>query len=65
MILDENVCPVTLTKIQMYFKTNFSSVRQTIPPPTCVTRDCMTVLKLVLKYIEQNGMREEVFEELK
>ena len=35
------------------------------PPPTCVTRDCMTVLKLVLKYIEQNGMREEVFEELK
>ena len=51
----------------MYCKTSLSTVRQSLvtqllgekqeqakigfPSPTCVTRDCLTVFKLVLKYI--------------
>ena len=61
------ICSVTLTKQYMYFKTSLSTVKQSqvtqllcgkqeqpkmgFPPPTCVTRDCLTVVKLVLKYI--------------
>ena len=59
----------------MYLKTGFSSVRQSFtqlvggkqeqakmgfPPPTCVTRDCLTVLELVLEYINHLAKRRTV-----